>query len=97
MRLLTIHNLAYLQRLMAELRDAIDAGGCRRPRRPCAPAPRRGSCPRGSRARSGERDQQQRDEHDRDEPRAPDLHGARAARLLAERRAAPGRTGGARR
>ena len=25
-RLLTIHNLAYLQRLMAELRDAIDAG-----------------------------------------------------------------------
>jgi queuine tRNA-ribosyltransferase len=24
MRLLTIHNLAYLQRLMAELRDAID-------------------------------------------------------------------------
>ena len=26
MRLLTIHNLAYLQRLMAELRDAIDAG-----------------------------------------------------------------------
>ena len=25
MRLLTIHNLAYLQRLMAELRDAIDA------------------------------------------------------------------------
>ena len=34
MRLLTIHNLAYLQRLMAELRDAIDegrlAGGRRR-------------------------------------------------------------------
>jgi queuine tRNA-ribosyltransferase len=26
MRLLTVHNLAYLQRLMAELRDAIDAG-----------------------------------------------------------------------
>ena len=26
MRLLTIHNLAYLQRLMAELRDAIDEG-----------------------------------------------------------------------
>jgi queuine tRNA-ribosyltransferase len=26
MRLLTIHNLAYLQRLMAELRDAIDHG-----------------------------------------------------------------------
>ena len=26
MRLLTIHNLAFLQRLMAELRDAIDAG-----------------------------------------------------------------------
>ena len=26
MRLLTIHNLAYLQRLMAELRAAIDAG-----------------------------------------------------------------------
>src|SRR4051812_41916287 len=26
MRLLTIHNLAYLQRLMAELRDAIDGG-----------------------------------------------------------------------
>jgi queuine tRNA-ribosyltransferase len=26
MRLLTIHNLAYLQRLMSELRDAIDAG-----------------------------------------------------------------------
>ena len=26
MRLLTIHNLAYLQRLMAELRAAIDEG-----------------------------------------------------------------------
>ena len=26
MRLLTIHNLAFLQRLMAELRDAIDEG-----------------------------------------------------------------------
>jgi queuine/archaeosine tRNA-ribosyltransferase len=26
MRLLTIHNLVYLQRLMASLRDAIDAG-----------------------------------------------------------------------
>jgi queuine tRNA-ribosyltransferase len=26
MRLLTIHNLAFVQRLMAELRDAIDAG-----------------------------------------------------------------------
>ena len=33
MRLLTIHNLAYLQRLMAELRDAIDDGPPRRGRR----------------------------------------------------------------
>ena len=33
MRLLTIHNLAYLQRLMAELRDAIDEGRLRRGRR----------------------------------------------------------------
>ena len=41
MRLLTIHNLAYLQRLMAELRDAIDA-------RPPGRGRRRGA--RGSRA-----------------------------------------------
>ena len=46
MRLLTIHNLAYLQRLMAELRDAIDAGRLPRPPRRSAPARRRGSWPR---------------------------------------------------
>ena len=41
MRLLTIHNLAYLQRLMAELRDAIDAGRLPRPR----PRVRAGAAP----------------------------------------------------
>ena len=52
-RLLTIHNLAYLQRLMAELRDAIDEDRLpprrRRPRR----AP--GWPPRGTRARGRRR------------------------------------------
>ncbi len=46
MRLLTIHNLAYLQRLMAELRDAIDEGRLPRPPPRRAPEPRRGSWPR---------------------------------------------------
>ena len=41
MRLLTIHNLAYLQRLMAELRDAIDAGRLAEARRGGGPAPGR--------------------------------------------------------
>ena len=40
MRLLTLHNLAFVQRLMAELRDAIDAGRfAEAAARPCAPAP----------------------------------------------------------
>ena len=43
MRLLTIHNLAYLQRLMAELRDAIDAGRLPAAAAAVGPAPRRGS------------------------------------------------------
>jgi queuine tRNA-ribosyltransferase len=41
MRLLTIHNLAYLQRLMAELRNAIDAGRLRE----AAAAVRAGAAP----------------------------------------------------
>ena len=50
MRLLTIHNLAYLQRLMAELRDAIDAG---RLAAAAAAAVRAGAAPLG--AAGGER------------------------------------------
>ena len=40
-RLLTLHNLSYIQRLMADLRDAIDAGDAHRDRRRRSwPAPR---------------------------------------------------------
>ncbi len=57
MRLLTIHNLAYLQRLMAELRAAIDAGRLAAGRRRGArAAPRPGRCElQGLRSRRLER------------------------------------------
>ena len=42
-RLVTIHNLAFVQRLMAELREAIDAGRLAEVAAPCAAGPRRGS------------------------------------------------------
>ena len=54
MRLLTLHNLAFVARVMRRLRDAIGAGRWpRRPRR-CAPARRRSAARRRARVAAGE-------------------------------------------